>query len=223
MASADPADEAGMVPGSSTAAAAGRNEERPVPQGRVEPDRLSPTQPFVTDFPNVLKPDLQAPHVGRRPWTSFGAASSSAARTIAASPPRRPRRRPWIQFPGYNGGSGWGGGVAVDRHRSIMVANYNITANRNQLMPRERPVAWGPRPSTSWSRGRKRPRTSPRATPLGHPTEPGLARAARWRAVYPAALWRDTAIDLRTRQVSSGSRWARRAATGLRPALDAAP
>ncbi len=38
-------------------------EERPVPQGGVEPDRLSPTQPFVVDFPNVLKPDIEERHM----------------------------------------------------------------------------------------------------------------------------------------------------------------
>src|SRR5690606_36595237 len=33
-------------------------EERPAPQGGVEPERLSPTQPYVTDFPSLIKPDV---------------------------------------------------------------------------------------------------------------------------------------------------------------------
>ena len=38
-------------------------EERPVPQGGVEPENLSPTQPFVVDFPNALKPDIEERHM----------------------------------------------------------------------------------------------------------------------------------------------------------------
>jgi quinoprotein glucose dehydrogenase len=38
-------------------------EERPVPQGGAEPERLSPTQPFVVDFPSTLKPDLEERHM----------------------------------------------------------------------------------------------------------------------------------------------------------------
>lgn len=33
-------------------------EERLAPLGRVEPEHLSPTQPYVTDFLNLLKPTL---------------------------------------------------------------------------------------------------------------------------------------------------------------------
>jgi quinoprotein glucose dehydrogenase len=44
--------------------------------------------------------------------------------------------RPWIQYPGYNGGSDWGS-VAVEPERGIIVANYNDIPNHNQLIPRE--------------------------------------------------------------------------------------
>mgnify|MGYP006201293013 CR=1 FL=1 len=43
--------------------------------------------------------------------------------------------RPWIQYPGYNGGSDWGG-VAVDPARGVIVANYNDMPNYNRLVPR---------------------------------------------------------------------------------------
>jgi quinoprotein glucose dehydrogenase len=42
----------------------------------------------------------------------------------------------WIQYPGYNGGSDWGG-VAVDPVRGVIVANYNDMPNHNRLIPRE--------------------------------------------------------------------------------------
>jgi quinoprotein glucose dehydrogenase len=49
------------------------------------------------------------------------------------TPPTTDRR--WIQYPGYNGGSDWGG-VAVDPGRGIIIANYNDMPNYNRLIPR---------------------------------------------------------------------------------------
>jgi quinoprotein glucose dehydrogenase len=43
--------------------------------------------------------------------------------------------RRWIQYPGYNGGSDWGG-IAVDTARGIVIANYNDMPNYNRLIPR---------------------------------------------------------------------------------------
>lgn len=48
----------------------------------------------------------------------------------------------WIQYPGYNGGSDWGG-IAVDPVRGIIVANYNDMPNHNRLLPREEADARG--------------------------------------------------------------------------------
>ncbi|NEX46469.1 membrane-bound PQQ-dependent dehydrogenase, glucose/quinate/shikimate family [Rhodobacter sp. ETT8] len=112
-------------------------EERPVPQGGVEPERLSPTQPFVVDFPNTLKPDIEERHMwGMTPldqlWCriQFRRANYDGIYT----PPSVDRD--WIQYPGYNGGSDWGG-VAIDPVRGIMVANYNDAPNFNRLIPRD--------------------------------------------------------------------------------------
>lgn len=111
-------------------------EEREVPQGGVEPERLAPTQPFVVDFPNNLKPDLEEKHMwGMTPldqlWCRIQYRDSYYEGMYTP-----PSTDWWIQFPGYNGGSDWGG-IAVDLERNIMVSNYNITANRNRLVPRE--------------------------------------------------------------------------------------
>lgn len=112
-------------------------EERPAPQGGVEPERLSPTQPYVTDFPNLLKPDLtEADMWGATPldqlWCRIQFRQASYAGVY--TPPTVDQ--PWIQFPGYNGGSDWGG-VAIDPIKGIMIANYNNMPNFNQLVPRE--------------------------------------------------------------------------------------
>jgi len=53
--------------------------------------------------------------------------------------------KPYIEYPGYNGGSDWGS-VAVDPVRGILVANYNDTANYNRLIPRAKADAEGMRP-----------------------------------------------------------------------------
>lgn len=53
--------------------------------------------------------------------------------------------KPWIQYPGYNGGSDWGS-VAIDPVRRVLIANYNDVPNRNQLVPRAQADAMGVQP-----------------------------------------------------------------------------
>jgi len=53
--------------------------------------------------------------------------------------------RPWIQYPGYNGGSDWGS-VAIDPVRRLLIANYNDIPNINQLIPRETANSMGLKP-----------------------------------------------------------------------------
>lgn len=42
----------------------------------------------------------------------------------------------WIEYPGYNGGSGWGS-LAVDPECGVIIVNYNDIPNHNRLIPRE--------------------------------------------------------------------------------------
>jgi quinoprotein glucose dehydrogenase len=182
-------------------------EERPAPQGGVEPERLSPTQPYVTDFPNLLKPDLtEADMWGATPldqlWCriQFRQASYEGVYT----PPTVDQ--PWIQFPGYNGGTDWGG-VAIDPVKGIMIANYNNMPNYNQLVPREEVDALGILPITdpnydssagSGSHGSISPQAQ---TPYG------IRVNAGWRVPFTGMLCSEppyggiAAIDLNTREV----------------------
>ncbi len=182
-------------------------EERPAPQGGVEPERLSPTQPYVTDFPNLLKPDLtEADMWGATPldqlWCriQFRQASYDGVYT----PPTVDQ--PWIQFPGYNGGSDWGG-IAVDEEKGILIANYNNMPNYNQLVPREEVDALGVVPITdpnydssagSGSHGSLSPQAQ---TPYG------IRVNAGWRVPFTGLLCKQppyggiAAIDLNTREV----------------------
>jgi quinoprotein glucose dehydrogenase len=54
--------------------------------------------------------------------------------------------RRYIEYPGYNGGSDWGG-VAVWIRAGVIVANYNDMPNYNRLVPRAEADAkgWAPR------------------------------------------------------------------------------
>jgi quinoprotein glucose dehydrogenase len=121
-------------------------QERPVPQGGLEPEQRSPTQPFSL-YHTLRKPDLTE----RRMWgmspidqmvcrIQFKRAKYDGFYT----PPVADRR--YIEYPGYNGGSDWGG-VAVDPSRGVIVANYNDMPNYNRLVPRKEAEAkgWAPR------------------------------------------------------------------------------
>ena len=120
-------------------------EDRPAPPGGVEPENLSPTQPFST-YHTLAKRDLTERDMwGMSPldqlWCriQFRQAHYDGIYT----PPSLDR--PWIQYPGYNGGSDWGG-IAVDPVRGVIIANYNDMPNYNQLVTRERIEAAGVRP-----------------------------------------------------------------------------
>ncbi len=179
-------------------------EERPVPQGGVEPDRLSPTQPHVTDFPNLLKADLTERHMwGITPldqlWCriQFHEASYEGRYT----PPTTDTY--WIQYPGYNGGVDWGG-VAVDTQRNIMITNYNDTPNYNRLVPREEVDRIGivPRGAPGYANNPQGTGISPQAE-----TPYGIHVNAGWRVPGTGMLCKEppyggiAAIDLNTRQV----------------------
>jgi len=121
-------------------------EERPVPQGGVEPAERSPTQPF-SRFHTLAKRDLTERDMwGMSPIDQMicRIGFRQAAYDGMYTPPTADRR--WIQYPGYNGGSDWGG-VAVDPQRGWIIANYNDMPNYNRLVPREEAneKGWFPR------------------------------------------------------------------------------
>ena len=121
-------------------------EERQVPRGGVEPEQRSPTQPFSL-YHTLRKDNLtEASMWGMSPIDQmicriqFRRAHYEGFYT----PPTTDRR--WIEYPGYNGGSDWGG-IAVDPRRGVIVANYNDMPNYNRLVPRAEANAkgWAPR------------------------------------------------------------------------------
>jgi quinoprotein glucose dehydrogenase len=121
-------------------------EERPAPQGGVEPEMRTATQPY-SSFHTLAKRDLTERDMwGMSPIDQMicRIGFRQAAYAGIYTPPTADRR--WIQYPGYNGGSDWGG-VAYDPVRGLIIANYNDMPNYNQLVPRAEATAqgWYPR------------------------------------------------------------------------------
>ncbi len=182
-------------------------EERPAPQGGVEPERLSQTQPYVTDYPNLLKPTIsEADMWGATPLDQLWCRIQfrQAAYDGVYTPPTVDR--PWIQFPGYNGGVDWGG-VAIDPEKGIMISNYNNMPNYNQLVPREEVEQMGILPITdpnydSEAGGGSHGSISPQAE-----TPYGIRVNAGWRVPFTGLLCSEppyggiAAIDLNTREL----------------------
>ena len=110
-------------------------EERETPQGGVEPDYISPVQPFSTYHSLAMDPIEERDMWGMTPldqlWCRIQFHDSSYEGIYTP-----PTTDEWyIQYPGYNGGQDWGS-MAVDQERGILIANYNDVPNRLRLVPR---------------------------------------------------------------------------------------
>jgi quinoprotein glucose dehydrogenase len=125
-----------------------------------------------------------------------------------------PSTNHYINYPGYNGGSDWGG-VAVDPTRGVIVANYNDMPNYNRLVPRAEAneKGWFPRDDRRYQQQQKeaaeRGGSLSKGEGAGDP-QIGVPYAidvnAGWRVKWTGLLCKEppyggiTAIDLRTGQ-----------------------
>lgn len=117
-------------------------EERPVPQGGIEPEARSKTQPFSL-FASVAKPDLKPENMwGLTPLDQLACRIQFAQADYRGkfTPPRLDK--PIIDYPGYNGGVDWGG-IAFDPSRGVIIANYNDMPNYTRLVSREDAIKRG--------------------------------------------------------------------------------
>ena len=111
-------------------------EERPVPQGGVPGEQLSPTQPFPT-HPKPLHPY----EIGPDSVFGFTPLDRKLCADLAAkyrydglyTPPSL---QGTIGFPHTSGGMNWGG-VAIDEQRKLLIVNQLHVAQVMQLVPRD--------------------------------------------------------------------------------------
>ena len=105
------------------------------PSGGVEPNELAPRQP-VSLWNTLRKADLRESDMwGMSPIDQMICRIQYRQADYRGyfTPPRADRYT--VEYPGYNGGSDWGG-VSVDPVRGVLVANYNDTPNYVRLIPR---------------------------------------------------------------------------------------
>ena len=151
-------------------------EERPVPKDGVEADALSPTQPYSgyahLDQPKLTERDMW----GMSPLDQLYCRIQFRRAAYQGEYTAPTVDKPYIEYPGYNGGSDWGS-VAVDPERGILVANYNDTANFNRLMPRAKADAEGMKPIYEGGEPRRRRGRRADRLALRHLRQRRLARA----------------------------------------------
>lgn len=170
------------------------------PSGGVEPQERAPTQ-IVSNWHTLRKADLTERDMwGMSPIDQmicriqFREASYKGFFT----PPTADRRS--IEYPGYNGGTDWGG-VAVDPRRGVIVANYNDMPNYVRLVPRAiaNKLGWAPRDQARGDIGGAEGAGDPQAN-----TPYAIDVNAGWRLKYTGMLCKQPpyggirAIDLAT-------------------------
>jgi quinoprotein glucose dehydrogenase len=111
-------------------------EERPVPQGGVEGETLSTTQPFPTHVPALVPQRLDA---DADAWGVFGFWDQAACRDAFRAARNDglytpPSMQGTLLFPMTGGGVNWGG-VAFDPVRQMLYANTTRLVHRITLHP----------------------------------------------------------------------------------------
>jgi quinoprotein glucose dehydrogenase len=124
-------------------------EERRVPGGGVEPQQRASTQPFSL-YHTLRKANLTEKKMwGISPVDQMICRIQFREATYQGiyTPPVAQGHS--IEYPGYNGGSDWGG-IAFDPAHGVIVANYNDMPNYVRLVPRAEAdkLGWAPRSQT---------------------------------------------------------------------------
>ena len=112
-------------------------EERPVPQGGVKGETLSPTQPFPTHVPTLVPQKLSADDAfGFTPWDRGACHDAiAAARSDGLYTP--PSEQGTILFPMTGGGVNWGG-ITFDPVNQILYANTTRGPHLIKMFPAEK-------------------------------------------------------------------------------------
>ncbi|MDY6860372.1 MAG: PQQ-binding-like beta-propeller repeat protein, partial [Pseudomonadota bacterium] len=111
-------------------------EERPVPAGKAEGERYSPTQPFAVGMPMIGSTTLtEADMWGATPIDQM--LCRIAFRELRYDGPfTPPGEDASLLWPGFYGGMNWGS-ASIDPARDYLIFNDIRVAQRIQLIPRE--------------------------------------------------------------------------------------
>lgn len=119
-------------------------EERPVPQGAVDGEKLSPTQPFPTHVPPLMPQQFSPEDEFRFPplvGSSYCHQQLAGARNDGLYTP--PSARGTLIFPMTGGGVNWGG-AAFDPVNQIVYANTTYAVHLVRLRPAAEAAAFKP-------------------------------------------------------------------------------
>ncbi|WP_240704916.1 membrane-bound PQQ-dependent dehydrogenase, glucose/quinate/shikimate family [Croceicoccus sediminis] len=176
-------------------------EERSVPTDGVSGERMAPTQPFSSAFPDFSGPrPTEARMWGLTPIDMALCRIKFLKARFDGTMTPLTTDRPTIVWPGYIGGMDWGS-VSIDPDRKIMIVNNTQMSNYNQLLTREdadtmglkpisethQPYVGGPVPQTGTPYGAN---ISPFLSPLGMPCQqPPLGRISGVDLKTGKLLW----------------------------------
>jgi quinoprotein glucose dehydrogenase len=134
-------------------------EERAVPQGAVEGEKLSPTQPFPTHVP-ALMPQTFSDNDEFKLLSRIGDSSChqllAAARNDGLYTPPSMQGTGTLIFPMTGGGVNWGG-VAFDPVHQILYANTTYAIHLVKLIPAAEVEGYTPPPGIELGRQRGAP------------------------------------------------------------------
>tara|TARA_R110000824_G_scaffold390760_22_gene588084 strand:+ start:7068 stop:9041 length:1974 start_codon:yes stop_codon:yes gene_type:complete len=109
-------------------------EERPVPQGGVLGEFLSPTQPFPVKPPALVPQRLDKDDAWGVAWFDKRACAARLEKARSDGLFTPPSMEGTVLYPFNGGGANWGG-MAFDPVRNVAVVNMNIAAHIVTLFP----------------------------------------------------------------------------------------
>ncbi|MCE2574358.1 pyrroloquinoline quinone-dependent dehydrogenase [Komagataeibacter sp. FNDCR2] len=114
-------------------------EERPAPSpGNVADDPRSPTQPWSVGMPRLgFAPLKEADMWGMSPIDQLYCRLKFRRANYVGEFTPPSITKPWLEYPGYNGGSDWGS-MAYDEKTGILIANWNNMPMYDQLVSRKK-------------------------------------------------------------------------------------
>ncbi|GAP25702.1 glycerol dehydrogenase large subunit SldA [Gluconobacter frateurii NBRC 101659] len=118
-------------------------EERPAPAGNVPGDSRAPTQPWSVGMPALRMPELKEKDMwGMSPIDQLYCRIKFRSAHYDGEFTAPSLDKPWIMYPGNNGGSDWGS-MSYDPNTGILVANWNASPMYAQLITRKKADSLG--------------------------------------------------------------------------------